>query len=173
MPATEIRSAIQAWLAPPAIPGLTVVYRAMPVRMLAEDWPIGVDTGWGAGAYLHLSDISEQRIAYGGAPPGGLKRVTYAAALVVFYRWQYTGNDPTNTTDGWASPFDQLIGDITTRLRADRTLGCGPAGPVWQAGEGVDGGDDIHTQMDLPTEDEGQIVQWAAVQFTVVEMANT
>lgn len=160
----EVRAAIVDRLMEPAIPGLTRVYRGLPVRF--DDWPIGVDTGWGAGGYIHIGDIAESRIAFGGEH-GGLKRVTYQSALVVSMRWLYADHGPNNQTDGWVDPLDELIADITTRIRSDRTLACGPDGPVWQAGEGEN---DIHTVIDDPREDEGQVVVWFAVEFEVVEM---
>jgi len=171
--AAAVRKVIAAYMAPPSVPGLATVFRGLPVTIQPQDWPVGPDTGWGAGAYVHINDIREKRISVGG-PTGGIKKVVYDCALVIFFRWQFSDHGPYNTTDGWTEAFDGLIDAITERIRGDRTMGCGSEGPVWQVGEG-DGegdGDDIRTQVDAPHEDSGQVIVWAALEFTVVEMVN-
>lgn len=164
-----VRAAIAAHLAPPAIPGLSTVYRGLPVTIVDTDWAIGIDTGWGAGSYLHINDRAESRVAMGGEH-GGIKRVDYQCALVVFFRWRYTDHGPDNATDGWTDAFDGLIDDLVTRIRADRTFGCGTSGPIWQVGEGEQ---DVRVQVDAPHEDSGQVVVWAALEFEVTEMVTT
>lgn len=173
MGAAEVRKVLAAYFAPPAIPGLATVYRGFPVTLQGSDWPIGSDTAWGAGSYLSVRESREKRISVGGAH-GGIKKLTFECALVVFFRWQFTDHGPYNQTDGWVDPFDNLMDALKVRLRADRTLGCGSEGPVWQAGEGDGEGesDDVRVLVDdaQVDEDSGQVVVWAALEFTVVEM---
>ena len=172
MGSQTVRDAIQAFLAPPNIPGLATVYRGLPVSLKGEDWPIGQDTGWGAGSYIQLNDMRETRVALGGEH-GGMKKRVYECALVVFFRWQYTDHGPYNQTDGWTTALDGLTDAILERMRGDRTFGCDDLGPVWQGGEGDgDGSDDLRFVADgaQVDEDSGQVVVWAAVEFTVVEM---
>lgn len=181
MGSTSIRAALHAYLKEPAIPGLTVVYRGMPVRTDNADWPVGED-GAGAYAFLHIADRAERRIALGGgpgplggAPAGGIKKVVYDVLLVVQYRWQYQEYGAENQTDGWVEPWDAICDGIVERLRADRTAGAVDGAPVWQVGEGDGDGadDDIRIQTDAPVEDSGQVVLWAQAEFKVVEMVNT
>ena len=166
----DVRRVIVAYLSTPPLPGLVTVFRGEPVIMDGEDWAPALSTGWGAGSYVHIGEQAERRIAFGGAPPGGVKEITYACALVVVYRWIIPGDgNPTGEADGWTEPFDGLLDSIKTRMRADRTFGNGASGPVWQAGEGDA---DMRVQMDLPRIDDGQVLVWAALEFEVVEMVN-
>jgi len=167
--AQDVRTAVVGYLGQPPIPGLLSVYRGQPVIIEADSWAPDESSGWGATAYIHLSDQRETRISMGGPPPGGIKRRDYAAAIVVVFRWIFPGDDDTSEADGWTAPFDGLIDDICTRMRADRTFGCGPSGPVWQGAEGMD---DLRVLTDLPSLDDGQLVVWAALEFEITEMLN-
>ena len=164
----ETRRAVREFLAVPPIPGLRNVYRGIPTYVAGEDWSPQVDTGWAAVAAVHVMEKRETRIALGGAH-GGQKQVDYLVDLVIAFRWIPPGDGLTEdgVTDGWTDAFDQLLNDIETRIRSDRTFG----GSLYQAGEGTD---DIATRVDFPTvDDNGTVLIWAALEFHVTEILTT
>lgn len=174
MSAQDMRRAIVSWFAPPAIPGLVRVYPAMPTIADGREWDFGPSRGWAAVGYVHISDQSEQRIALGGAF-GGIKQVTYQCGLVLLYRYLVPSPVPVDSDESaWVVALDALLDAVTSRIREDRTFGCGDAGPVWQAGEG-DGiqSPDVRITRDLPVLDAGKVHAWQVVEFTAVEMVES
>ena len=171
MTRAAVRRQIADWFAAPAVPGLNKAFRAAPTLIAGDDWATVQEGNWGAAAYVHLSEQHETRLTLGGAH-GGLKEITYSAALVVLFRWVIPDGDADvdGEVDGWADAYDYLIDNVMARIRQDRTFGSGTGGPIWQAGEGHQ---DLKLQTDLPKVDDGQVVVWSAVEFEVVEMAAT
>lgn len=164
-----VRTAMQAWLAPPNVPGLNVVYAAQPP--IAGGAQYGIDTfnlgngqGSGAFAFLHIFDTSETRIAIGGAT-SGIKHVEYQVGVV----FPFIAVNPTGD-DSYIAAWDQVADGLKARIRAGRTLGQTGL-TIWQAGEGVN---DLRIQSDLPVKDGSAVHIWSVLEVTVIEeLVNT
>jgi hypothetical protein len=168
-----VRAEVASWFAPPAVQGLSTVFRAAPTFIDGEDWAPIQEGFWGATAYVHIHEHSEQRIALGG-PTGGIKQVTYQMALVLMFRWVVPDGAGAASfdgrADGWADAFDSLVDNVSARIRQDRTFNVQPGGSIWQVGEGRG---DLKITTDLPKIDDGQVVVWTAFDFEVIEMVAT
>ena len=164
--AAGVRQAVQAWFDAPAVQGLNRVYAAMPWWAGGDQWDIGLNGGWGAIGYVHITDEHETRIAYGGIP-GGIKQVTYQVGLVLLFKYQIPTQLPAGADESeYVTYLDALIDGVKNRLRQDPTLGTGSKGVVWQAGEGRA---DVVIRRDLPRR-KGQAVQsWQVLEVEVVE----
>lgn len=170
MSASLVRAAVADYLRP--TPGITKMFRDEPWIVTSEAWltPDGLP---GTVAYVHIDRDSETRIALTGINPDGLgKVISYELSIVVLY--QYAIPDQPDDKDSWVDGLDTLIDDLKARIRADPTLGTGPGGVVWQAGEGAfGGGPDLEVQRDLPKLHHGKVLSWNALTLKLTEMAGT
>lgn len=169
MASADVRAAVYAYFAPPAVDILNTLYKAEPIYAPGTAWQLDSGVGFGAMGYLHISDESEARAAFGGAT-GGIKSITYNVALVLLYRYVITSNNTDDGPDSWTDGLDTLIDNVKARLRADRTLGTGDSGVVWQAGEGNNTSEpDIKVTRDLPKLTPNKVEAWQVVEFVVIE----
>jgi len=156
MPSAGIRSAIVRYFT--GTTGLTSVSKDEPWYMDGQMW---VQNGLeGTAAFIHIDHQTETRSAM------GQKAVTYDVALVIAYQYRI----PTDTAGGmdtWVDGLDTVLDAIVAKLRADQTLGCGSAGPVWSAGNQDM---DIAIQRELPMRDGGKVWSVNYVMFKVIEI---
>ena len=161
MPSADIRSAVVKYFT--GTTGLTSVSKDEPWYMDGQMW---IQNGLeGTASFVHINHQSETRVDLGGLG-GGKKAVTYDVALVVAYQYRI----PTDTGGGmdtWVDGLDAVLDAVVAKLRADQTLGCGSAGPVWSAGEQDM---DIAIQRELPTRDGGKVWSVNYVMFKVIEI---
>ena len=169
MASADVRAAVYDYFAPPAVAILNTLYKAEPIFASGNDWQLDSGVGFGAMGDLHSSDESEARIAFGGAT-SGIKSITYNVAIVLLYRYVITNNISDNGPDEWTDGLDALIDGVKARLRADRNLGTGESGVVWQAGEGNNTSEpDIKVTRDLPKLTPNKVEAWQVVEFVVIE----
>ncbi|QAY16123.1 hypothetical protein SEA_SONALI_10 [Arthrobacter phage Sonali] len=170
MSAKSVRQAIADYLRPTQ--GISKMFRDEPWIVTSEAWtqPDGLP---GTVAYVHIDREAETRYALAGANPFGIgKALEYMVSIVVLY--QYDIPDQPDDKDSWVDGLDELLDALKARVRADPTLGTGPGGVIWQAGEGGHmGGPDLEVQRDLPKLHHGKVLSWNALQFKVTEMVGT
>jgi hypothetical protein len=160
MPRKEIRAAITNYFT--GAPGLASVAKDEPYFTPGQAW---VNNGLpGTAAFVHIDHQTDTWLTVGG--PAAQKAVVYDAALIIQYQYRIpvTGGG----VDGWVDDLDTVLDTVVKMLRRDPSLGCGGAGPVWQAG---DHDMDIVVQTDLPVRDNGgKIWSISYVEFKVTEI---
>lgn len=166
MSATTITAAIQSFLAP--TPGLTVLYKDAPWEMSGENWQTADIPG--TPAFLHLDSYTESRIALGGEF-GGHKQVDYTVSMVLLYQYLIPSDLGAARKDVWVDGLNTLLDAVVTRIRSDRSFGCGAAGPIFEAGNQDQG---VTIARDLPHWDAGggKVRSWVRVEFKVTEIVN-
>lgn len=163
MPSAQIRSAVVNYFT--GTNGLTSVSRDEPWFMNGQLW---VNNGIeGTAAFVHIDHQSETPVTVGGLG-GSQHSVTYDVALVVAYQYRIP-TDTTGQLDTWVDGLDAVLDAIVLKLRADPTLGCGSAGPVWSAGRQDM---DVQIQRELPVRDGGKVWSTTYVMFKVTEIVN-
>lgn len=162
MSRATVRTAVQAFLAPPNIVGLNTVYRARPKLTQGTDYHMSDGPGFGALGIIHIPKSIEERIALGG-PTSGKKQVIYMIALEVLFQSVLP-----KAEDGYDA-HDQLVDAIITRIRSDRTFGTAGT-PIWQAGEGVAG---IDVDLAEPKLTPQALSLDAVIRFDVVEQVTS
>jgi hypothetical protein len=158
-----IRTAVAAYFAPPAVAGLAQMTRAKPRNVKSGAFGISATQRYGAIGWVYLEGEHEYRMS---APSGaGQKMVTYGVGLRVDFRSELS--DTATAIDA----YDDIIEAIKAHLRADPTLGTGPNGVVFQAGEGdLASAPDIEVISDLPQESEQTTTTIrSVVRFLVLE----
>jgi hypothetical protein len=160
MSRTTVRAAVANWFTTPAIPGVGTVFTSLPKTIQGSDSLSGVGALDGASLAVYIESEQEYRKAFAGATDGH-KRIEYRVVLQVAFR------SVKQLAQDAMTDFDTLIELLKVRLRSDRTLG----GQVWQAGEGNGlGAPDITCRYQIPkVTGNGEIHQWAALTFTVIE----
>jgi hypothetical protein len=162
VPSADIRSAVVNYFT--GTPGLSSVSRDEPWFMNGQMWlQNGIE---GTASFVHIDHQTESRVAMGGQG-GGKKAVTYDIALVIAYQYRIPADETAGQLDTWVDGLDAVLDAIVARLRADQTLGCGSAGPVWSAGEQDM---DIAIQRELPIRDRGKVWSVNYVMFKVTEI---
>lgn len=161
MPSADIRTAVVNYFT--GTTGLATVSKDEPWFMNGQMWIAnGIE---GTASFIHIDHQTETKVAVGGLG-GGKKAVTYDVALVIAYQYRI----PTDTggqLDTWVDGLDAVLDAIVAKLRADPSLGCGSAGPVWQAGiQDMD----IAIQRELPIRDGGKVWSVNYVMFKVTEI---
>lgn len=165
---TTIRAAITNYLRGQNIAGLNKVYQAMPAYIDPSVWNLSAQGGYGAIAYIHLTESHETRIAVPRVT--GQKLVPYLVAIVVEFKYAV----PATTTvelngDEWVTGLDGILEGLKAAIRADPHLGTGDLGAdVWEAGESKQ---DLILRSQLPTRDEdnGEILVWNVLECQVSE----
>lgn len=166
MSAATVRSAIATFLQPPAITGLEAVYLDQPWFVTGGAWQLTQNLGWGAIGWVHLDEESETRVTVPAI--SGSKDVTYRVGLVVLYQYLIPSQLPAGAQeDVWVTYLDQILDNVKARIRSDPTLGTGQGGAVFQGGQGQR---DITIRRDLPRRDQGKVLSWQVVEFTVDEI---
>lgn len=169
----SVRSAIKTYMGAANIDGISKWYLDEPWYVAGGQWPAAIA---GSIAYVHIDDTRETRLTMGGlvgTMPGGQKMALHMVSLVIAYRYRI----PTTTTeeiseDAWVAPMDTQIEAVKARIRADPTFGCAAAGPIWQAGQDLDGTPSIHQVRDLPVTDpkRTQVLCWNRIEIPVAEI---
>jgi hypothetical protein len=159
----SIRTAVAAYFAPPAVTGLNQVTRAKVRNVKPAAYFANAGDRTGAVAFVYIEGEHEHRMS---SPSGsGEKMITYTVGLRVDYR------SLLDDTEAGVDAYDDLIEAIKAHLRADPTLGTGPGGVVFQAGEGdTAGAADIEVISDLPQETGTTTTIWSVLRFLVVEI---
>lgn len=163
-----VRTAIQSYLAAANIPGVGRVYKGRPVRIDPTVWNLAANGGWGAVAYVHLTESSETRIAT--PRKTGQKLVPYDIGIVVQFRYAIPVEQATALGgDEWTTGLDTVLEGVKAAVRADPNLGTGDQGDVWSAGQDQK---DLRTRSELPVidEDNGEIWVWNVVEAHVSEV---
>lgn len=143
-------------------PGISTLAQAEPWFTPGQAWMINGLPG--TACFVHLDHETETVVTIGGTLAQRAR--TYDIALVVQY--QYTiPLDAGEELDTWSDGLDELLDAIVLKLRADPSLGCGSAGPIWQAGIGDM---DIVIQSEMPIRDAGKIWAITYVMFKAVEI---
>ncbi len=167
-----VRTAIKAYMVAGIggqLPGLNKFYKAQPTFLdPSQWWLLPPELGSGSIAYLHLSKIGEDRIAYPAVQ--GQKLVEYQAVIVVIYRYMVPSGtqDVEYEGDEWVDGFDVTLQGFKDYVHADPNLGTGTQGVIWQAGQSQG---DLAYSLDLPVRDEdaGEILSIAALEMHVTE----
>jgi hypothetical protein len=130
----QLRQAVAAWFAPPAVTGLERVEAAMPKILQGAELQAAATPGTGAACWVTLERDAQHRIAIGGAHSGQKLRV-YRTHLQLIFKSLIAQTDQAGVDPGVLAmdAFDDILDGLQARLLADRTLG----GTVWQAGEGA------------------------------------
>lgn len=157
----SVRAAMVSYLT--GINGITTLYPDAPWEMLGDNWQNPATGLPGTPAFLHINNSSETRVTIP-AVLGGQKAVTYDVSLVLLYQY-WIPADPADKTS-WVTGLDALIDNVVDRIRADPAFGCGPAGPIWEAGEDDN---DITVSSDLPHTQPGMVMAWNRIDFRVHE----
>jgi hypothetical protein len=163
----SIRAAIKNYLAAQAIPGLNRVYQGMPAYIDPAVWNLSAQGGYGAIAYVHLTESSETRIATPYIT--GQKMVPYLVGIVVEFRYAIPVQDAVALNgDEWTTGLDGILEGLKAAVRADPRLGTGDLGDVFQAGQDQK---DLLLRSQLPTRDEenGEIWVWSVLEAQVSE----
>lgn len=122
-----------------------------PAAYFAQNVPTG------CAAVVHLTSEHEHRLSLGG-PHSGVKRLDTTVDVHLFSQ----SKQP--KAEDAMDDFDALVESLKERIRADRELGTGTGGAVWQAGEDMSG------RYSEPVT-VGQVTQiWAVISFTATEM---
>lgn len=173
MSAGTVRHAIQSYLTGLGIDGIGKVYRDQPWDPIADDgWVFASGTTFGAMVVVHIEQQQESRITMPAAFPGrsfvGQKGVDYSVGLIVLYQYLIPNDLPSGTdTDVWVDGLDQILDDLRLGIQADPTLGCGSAGPIFQAGQGAN---DLSITRDLPRRLPDKVLSWQLINLTVTEI---
>lgn len=161
MPSASVRAAVVNYFT--GTPGIASMSKDEPWFTPAGEWySNGVQ---GTACYVHIDHQNESFVTVG--QQLGQKSITYDIAIVVAY--QYTIKPSDTNADVWVDGLDTLLDTICHKLRIDPTLGCGGAGPIWQAGiEDMD----ITIQRALPVRDSsgGKIWSINYVMFKAIEI---
>lgn len=148
--------------------GLEHVYQDMPLQILGNQWPLPAGQNWKAVAWVHIQHQTESRITLGGqvgTMPTGQKQIDRQVQLAVLFQWRVPPQQSTRLLgDEWVKPIDDLLSQIKALIRNDPTLGTGPAGEVFQAGQ--DQGD-IRITRDTPrlSAQRSNAILWTRVEF--------
>lgn len=166
MSASTITAAIQSFLAPTQ--GLTKLYKDAPWEMSGDNWQTAEMPG--TPGFIHLDNYTESRIALGGEH-GGKKQVDYVVSLVLLYQYLIPSDLGNAAKDVWVDGLNTLLDAVVTRMRSDRSFGCGAAGPIFEAGNQDQG---IQISRDLPHWDHGggKVRSWVRVEFKVTEIVD-
>ena len=166
MSQTTITAAIQSFLSD--IPGITKLYKDAPWEISGDNWQ--TNTLPGTPAFIHIDRSDESRIAMGGEH-GGHKQVDYVVSLVLLYQYLIPSDLEGAEKDVWVDGLNTLIDAVVDRIRSDRAFGCGPSGPIFEAGNQDQG---ISIGRDLPHWDSGggKVRSWVRVEFKVTEIVN-
>jgi hypothetical protein len=163
-----VRAAIQSYLASAGVTGLTKVFKGMPAIQDPALWNLSGQLGWGAVAFVHLTEHSEGRIA----DPFvlGQKEVEYIVGIVVQYRYAIpVENASALSGDEWTTGLDTVLEGLKAAIRADPNHGTGTQGAIWQAGQEPGG---LKVRSELPTMDEqpGEVWVWNVLEYHVTEI---
>lgn len=173
MSAGTIRRAIQAYLTGLNVTGVAKVYREQPWDPITDDgWPLAAGTTYGSVVIVHIEQQDETRATLPAAYPGrtavGQKSVDYSIALIVLYQFLIPDDLASGVdTDVWVDGLDQILDDLRAGIEADPTLGCGSAGPVFEAGQGPN---DLSIARDLPRRLPDKVLSWQLIRLTVTEI---
>lgn len=158
MASNAIRLAVQSYFQ--SVAGISTFYKSEPWFAPGEAWTInGVN---GTAAFIHLGKQNESIIAF-----EGQIEVTHFVTIVVLWQYRIPPRTTTGMPDGWSDGLDDLLDAIVLKLRADRTLGTGPGGVVWQAGINDA---DVEVERDMPVKNNGKIWCQSFVTFRVQEI---
>jgi hypothetical protein len=170
MSSATVRQTIQTFFAGSTIPGVHKVYRAQPWFIDGEQWQLDTQLGSGSVAFVHLNNDSDTRITLP-APntlngPVGNKAVRYDVGLVLLYQYLIPSSLLTAVPeDDWTNPLDATIDGVKDAIRSAPNLG--DATVIFQAGQDPDG---LRITRDLPRLDNGKVLSWNVVEFTVLEI---
>lgn len=150
------RAAVAAFLAPPRIAGLNVLYDHKPKTAggteFTDGQPAGTDSG--AIAAVSITGTADRRTSVDGA--GGYRLVEHDVKVEIFHH-----SDALSSRDA-CNHLDALLDALLSQLRAD---------PSMASTDILDSAATIHVQRDDPTmSDEGAIETYVLVEFPVVEM---
>jgi hypothetical protein len=168
-----VREAVLAWMRGADIDGISHWYADEPWFASGGVWP---PTIAGSIGFIHIDETNETRIAFGGqvgVTPTGQKMVLYRISLVLAYRYQIPPQLPDGDDESaWVGPLDTQLEAIKERIRHDPTFGCGAAGPIWQAGQDLDGNPSIHQTRDLPVLDpkSSRVISWNRIEIPAAEI---
>ena len=129
MSTQTVRNGIAAWLT--GVTGINTVMPSMHSVITEKDYFAGqVGATFGAVAYVHIPTDNEKRIAFGG-PISGKKRIDYQVEIHVLFMSTASPTVGQDQTGVAMDTFEDLIDNLKTRIRADRTAN----GAVWEWGE--------------------------------------
>lgn len=164
MSRASVRSAIAAYLQPPAVPGLNVMLETQPKDLAGIEWGSGAPgENDGAIGVLFIAHQMEQPVVWDGK--GGGRQTTYTCEVRVYHR----STDP--TAQAAMDSFDAVVDAVCNRLRSDPYLGMTTA-TASQQGLISSAHESLEVQYgdpELGTPDGGWIETWAVVRFPVLE----
>lgn len=145
------------------VDGITTTYRAVPKVIPATAFaPTG--TPGGAIAAVYIPNVTERRIALGGAT-SGWKQVRYTVDILLLHRWTGRADVGGDAALDAQDNLDTIIDNLKALIRANRTLN---STAVWEAGEAELADRQAEPRL------TGDIVEtWAAVSCLVVESVQT
>lgn len=162
MSRAQVRQAVVDFFAPPAVPYLSEIYRAVPKRIPGPEFRKTLPSGTysGAIAIVNLTGEREERIAIGGEH-NGRKWVHYEVVLELKLHSIHTHSEDA------MDDFDALVDAIKTKLRSDRRLANN--GVIFEAGEAY-----LDTDYAEPeVMNDGSTIIWGIVRFEVSEVLAT
>lgn len=163
---STVRAAIQAYLAAGQIPGLARVYLDQPWYIDGQNWNLSADLGSGSVAFVHLTHDEETRISTPWIE--AQETVHYDVSLVVAYQYLIPSAASDDVSeDSWVLALDDTLQGIKDLIHDDPTLGTGPTGVIFQAGQRPKG---ITIDRALPRRMAGKVLSWTVVEFGVTEI---
>lgn len=158
-----VRTAVASYMGS-GVAGLNQVTRAKPRNVKPGSYGISTTRRFGAIGWLYIEGEHEHRMS--SPVVAGKKQVTYMVGLRVDFRSELSD------TETGIDAYDDIIEAIKAKLRADPTLGTGPNGVVFQAGEGdLAGAPDIEVIADEPQESSHTTTTIrSVVRFMLVEI---
>lgn len=171
MSAATVRQQLLTFLSSPPITGIETWYLDEPWFAAGENWNLASNNGWGAIAWPHITDESEERLTLGAATPGGpaagQKAVVYKVGIVLLFQYLIPANPA--SADAYSAHLDAVIEDVKDRLRSDPKAGTGPGldGVIFEQSQ--DPGD-LHVARDVPKRTGGKVIAWNVLETTVREV---
>lgn len=165
-----VRSAVAAFLAGAAVPGLQKVYEGYPWFTPGETLDLAALGGSAAFAWVEVGESSETRWSVPASYPGytgsGNKGVHYPVVVIVEFQYLIPQQVfPPVNPDAWTVPEDGIIQGIKDRIHSDPTLGA-PA-VIFSAAQEPNG---LRVSPDNPVFEPGKVLSTREIDFRVTEV---
>lgn len=177
----DVRAAIAEYFKTANLTGVIGVYKDIPYFFNDAQWSVNTSSGWAAVIAVHIDDLTETRISLpsrGNSADGpvGQKDRLYTVSLLIQqqYKIPQLGFPGQEDEASYVDMIDILLDEVADLLHADPTMGCGKAGPIFQAAQDTNGAPSIHIAMDVPMQDNERtrIYAWNKITFPVTEIVN-
>jgi hypothetical protein len=161
---TTARAALVAFFT--GIDGIQRMYADAPWIIEGANWQLNAGTTYGAVAFIHIDQSSEARITL--PAQTGQKQISYTVSLLIQYQYMIPPYLALGTSeDAWVVGLDLIVDAVKAQIRSDQKAGTGPAGVIFQQGEGTS---DLRVAQDLPIADEDRVYSYTRVEFDVTEI---